>query len=472
MIIRPTGAGHIPSDEIPTYSFTTIVKENKLQLQEAISPLSFENTKDLKAISFDTIQEGLGKIKLVAYVALDMVKNKEGLEKILSLLEEESQKINKLSPPKEKETAKATSENNLSKGKYFNVAQKLALENNFVESVLKLEEYGNLVKKEALDELDISQIFDIREDTIGVTYKGISSIAEYNSNILSLDDDEVEELGVHRNLKEIKDILKTNQRGLLLFNKTDQKFHLFKLNEETEVLLFDRTTSKWVKCDNDMLKALKLDKDDLCISLGKEIPSMEGAGLYHRKETRESSLSKDEHFYHESQGGPFGNSFSGIHAFNAFFGFHALDMSSYYVIAKELIRLKLKIPLEDSFKVGSVTADVRKIANSKFLLKYLKELNKLGKLPKNYDNMKIDQVKSDGMWNDDAIAAITNGIDRFIIGYGTSHFVAVRKDTNSGKCYIIDSMDEKSQDTAYDSLADAIKKPDRASTDSISIIHQ
>lgn len=368
--------------------------------------------------------------------------------------------------------------------KMIKEAQLASLNGEIGKAASILEDYRKVLKKESLQESDICQGFDIQDDSIGEVWKGICTIGHYNDNILCADEDP--ETMLHQNVNLLQDILKAHSRGLLFYRKRDQTLHAFRLSADGHIEMFNRDTKVWGICSSEILQNLQLQRTDWCISLGSPLSLLQDVGYHYRTETRDGSRSKDGHFYHEAQG-PNSGSFCGVHAANAFLGYRGTNIVSFYQFAREKMKKNedFELGLEALYQKGQNIADVRQGADSGILMAYLKDFVKTGTLPKEYENIGLRLIKKphsimeNGLkktiieWNQDEIEKISNSkdCDRIIVGYGGFHFAALRKDADNGKWYLIDSMHKESQDIAYDTLEDAIKKPDLANLqDTITLI--
>lgn len=335
-------------------------------------------------------------------------------------------------------------------------AQFNAIQGYIVKAASLLEEYMKSAKTKKLDEVDLCQAFDIQDDSIGTTWKGICEIDFYNQNILCVSDDDPLEPRIHTHTDAIVAVLNTHPRGFLFFRKSDQSLHIFRKTADL-VEYFDRQSATWQECSDSDLRDLNLQPDDWCISLGSE-QSLQKASTYFNTETRAGKRSKDGHFYHEAQNATSG-SYCAAHAANAFLGYHAINISSFYQFARNKLTKSLELSRETLYRKGQDIADVRHGADPGTLIAYINELVENDVLPKRYARLKIEQVKMKGEWMEQALDKVPKDCDRAIVGYGGFHFAALRKDASNGKWYLIDSMEKESQDVAYDTLADALKKP-------------
>lgn len=344
--------------------------------------------------------------------------------------------------------------------------QNASLKGDIVKAASLMDEYRKLSGKTTLNEIDICQCFEIQDDSISEgKWKGITTIGHYNTEILL----EERETGVDRNPNNLKIALTTNPRGLLFFRKEDQTFQPMRYSDE-EVQIYDKKSGQWKKCEAEDLEKLNLKEDDLMISLGSFVNVTQGAGVYKRIETPGPTRSQQGYFYHEAQG-PNSGSFCAVHAANAFLGYHAIDISSFYQFARESLIGRFQLPLESVYEFEANVADVRAGADPATLMEYLNFLSESGKLPKKFETFRITEVKSSNAWDETRLERIPTDIDRVIIGYGGSHFSAARKDAENGKWYVIDSLDPNSQNIAYDSLEEAIKTPARSEASSVYVIY-
>lgn len=354
----------------------------------------------------------------------------------------------------------------------FEQAQSAALQGDISKAASILEDCAKQSKNHDISEADICQVFDIQDDTIGVDWKGICNIGYYNEHILFVDADaDPKEPSIHTHVSSIQSVLTTYPRGFLFLKKSDKTLHPIRLNAAKEVEIYNRKRFVWEKCTDEALQNLKLDPGDLCISLGSPPLALQGAGVHYPLETPFGERAKNHHFYHEAQG-PDSGDFCAIHATNAFFGFHAVDIASFYQFAREQLKKELNLDSEALYRKGQNIADVRRGSDPGSLLTYLKELGRTGKLSKKCLRLQTHQAKINGEWQAEAIEKIPKSCDRLLVGYGGFHFAALRKDAAAGKWYLIDSMHKESQDVAYDTLEDALKKPTLAdSQKTISIIY-
>ncbi len=258
--------------------------------------------------------------------------------------------------------------------------------------------------------------------------------------------------------------------GILVFQKRtapgEPKFQIFRKNEDT-IEYFDRKKGEWAHCNEEIYKGLKFDKEDWLVFLGQPFDVNQGAGCHHARETPDNPAA-DGYFYHEAQGAQSG-SYCAVHAANAFFGCHALDIGQFYpAVRKKMIEEGIEVENESErvvldpsaiYQADADVADVRKGADPRILLDYIDQLVSENRLPTKYSFLSYIA------YNSEALDKIPKDCDRIIVGYGGSHFAAIRKNKNTNNWHLIDSMENDSQnkDKLYTNLIDAIETSPRGS---------
>lgn len=352
---------------------------------------------------------------------------------------------------------------------YMMSVQTALLHDNIGEAISILEKFGPISKGGKLSEEDICRGFDIQDNSFAAgigKWKGILTVQQFNENITYAENEESDSISKSLGSISMYALTSENSRGFLFFKQADQTFHpLRKKGEDVEI--YDRESGSWKKCTEKDIADLSLQPNDLCIGLGKPLSALEGAGIFYENETRTSKRDKEEHFYNEAQG--VDSSLCAIHAANAFCGYHAVDISDFYLFARKHIVKQLHVNFENLYSTKNDYTDVRLGTDPSILLAYIKKLVANKKLPLEYASLAIHEVKKNKKWADKELSEIPVDKDRILFSFGGSHFAALRKAEN-GKWYLVDSMDKNAQKEGYDTPQSALKNITRQS-DTISIIY-